>query len=89
MLDLITTPDTLAECQAFCEQLKAEVAGLRMALRMQRRGVCFCQPQPVGSEWSRHSDGCDLACRLLGVERVYESRIVNGPPAPPLAYFGK
>ena len=45
MIPLMTTPDTLAECQAYCERLKAEIRANRVmmaeAAKMLRQDAQF------------------------------------------------
>ena len=80
MLDLTTSPTV--------DALTAEIHGLRCALRTLQFGRCFCSPVPQGTDGQRHSDGCDLACSLLGVVREPRARL-DGQPEVPLCYFGK
>ena len=88
MVPLMTTPDTLAECQADCETLMAEVKVLRCALVNLCRGNCWCDPQPMGADAWRHSDGCDIACQVAGVTPKPQPR-PTFTPDPQFAYFGR
>ena len=52
------------------------IGALRCALKSVRPGACYCDPQPMGSDAWRHSDGCDLACRLLAIDVPFKDRRV-------------